>query len=223
MSMSPIDMIRFVHTAISLEVDSIELACAEASTAADATALAERVALLARVVTGHTNAEEQSVFPALDERAPHVSATYLFDHADERELFETFASAARDAASTPDAPHLARLGRLGVALTEHLVPHIRKENELVLPLVAKLFSPPEQVGIVQKLLGAIPPPEMLVAAGWMAGKLPADDRARWLEGVARTAPPAALAAVARSVRAALDDGAWADLGGRVPALVTALG
>lgn len=219
--MNPIDMIRFVHTAITTEAEAFDAACAAARTPDDARALGERVALLARVVNGHTHAEEQSVFPALDERAPHVSASYLFDHVDERALFSEIAAAAGEAAAHPTPEGFAKLGRLGVALREHVIVHIRKENELVLPLVARLFPPPEQVTIVQKLMASIAPPDMLVAAGWMASRLPADDCAAWLGGIAKTAPAPALAAVARSVKAALDDASWSALTGRVPALATA--
>jgi hemerythrin-like domain-containing protein len=178
--MDPIDMIRFVHTAITTEADAFQGACAVVSSADDARSVADRVAKLARVVNGHTHAEEQSVFPALDERAMHVSASYLFDHVDERALFSEIEKVASETAASPSAEGYAHLARLGVALREHLVVHIRKENELILPLVAKLFSVPEQVGIVQKLMASIPPPEMLVAAGWMAARLPAVYRGRCL-------------------------------------------
>ncbi len=221
--MNPIDMIRFVHTAITVEADALQAACSIVRGETDARAIGERVAMLARVVNGHTHAEEQSVFPALDERAPHVSATYLFDHQDERALFAEIERVATETAAHPSAEGFANLGRLGVALREHLVVHIRKENELILPLVAKLFPPPEQVGIVQKLMASIPPPDMLVAAGWMASRLPADDRRRWLDGVARTAPAPALGAIAKSVRAALDPAAWSELVAHVPALAAAAG
>ncbi len=96
--MGPLDSVRFVHTAIAVEAGSLEHACTGASPD-DLPGLGERVALLARVVDGHTHAEEPSIFPALEERAPHVAATYLSGHVDGRELFATRVPAIATAAS----------------------------------------------------------------------------------------------------------------------------
>ena len=83
----PIDGLRFAHTAIERELTDLESLVSKASSPADVAALAERFAFLEKFCDGHTKGEELGLFPELDKKLPKVSATYLFDHGDERAAF----------------------------------------------------------------------------------------------------------------------------------------
>src|SRR5262245_5451438 len=143
----PIDALRFAHTAIERELLDLEKAVTSAASAADVEPLGERFAFLEKFCDGHTRGEEIGLFPELDAKLPKFSATYLFDHGDERAAFSRIHG------------ELARCGKgeeaaLGVLrvevmkLADHVCRHIRKENELIVPLCHELFSVPEQAAIV---------------------------------------------------------------------------
>jgi len=155
----PIDGLKFAHTAIERELTDLDRLVTKATSPADAAALADRFAFLERFCEGHTKGEEIGLFPTLDEKVPKLSQTYLFDHGDERAAFARIhADLAR--CTTDDADALPRLRSEVSKLADHVIRHIRKENELVIPLVHELFSVPEQGAIVQKVVSAFPPADM---------------------------------------------------------------
>jgi hemerythrin-like domain-containing protein len=214
----PIDALRFVHAAISREVVELEQLGDRCQGPEDVRALGERVAFLGYVVKGHTDGEELGLFPALEERAPHVGAAYLHDHVDEQALFRGLAALAADA-TTGAGPHLlGRVRRQTVALTEHLEPHIKKENELILPLVARLFDAAEQGAIVGRIMSSFSPADFRKIVPFMASRMNQDERAAYLGVVFRTQPPETAQAVAGLVRQGTPAADWEQLKPRVPGL-----
>jgi hypothetical protein len=214
----PIDALRFVHAAISREVVELEQLGDECQAPDDVRRLGERVAFLGYVVKGHTDGEEAGLYATLEERAPHVGAAYLHDHVDEQALFGGLAALVADAATGAGPQLLARLRRQTVALTEHLEPHIRKENELVLPLVAKLYDAAEQGAILGKIMSSFTPADFGKVVPWMASKMNQDERAAYLGVVFRTQPPERAQGVAALVRQGTPPSDWESLKARVPGL-----
>lgn len=213
----PIDGIRYVHAAIVAECGSIEQAAHDASTTADAAALAEQIAFLGRIVVAHTHSEEVALFPKIVERQPNFADGYLFDHQDERDLFAELDALAASCAAG-DSAALDRFKRQTVALAEHSATHVRKENELVVPLCRELFSVDEQAAMVQAMLATFPPEIMAIAVPWIISKIDADTGAQYLGELAAVMPPPVFDGTKAAVRDAVGADHWSALVDRQPAL-----
>jgi hypothetical protein len=209
--MQPIESIFFVHTAIRRDAHAIEQLAQHAESTEAIRELAARFEWFARAVTFHTKGEEDLLYPELEKRAPHVGAAYVFDHQDDQRLFEETRAAlrgAREAAGDARREHLAAVRRLTAHVAAHSELHVRKENELVVPLVAKLFSPPEQGAQIQAIVAAIGPDDMRRAAPWLVGHLDAPDRVAYVAMMQKVMPPERFTAVAGWIREGIGAEAW---------------
>lgn len=213
----PIDSLRFAHTAIERELIDLDRLVSSASATTDVVALAERFAFLEKFCDGHTRGEELGLFPELDAKLPKFSATYLFDHGDERAAFARIhGDLAR--CTKGEASALATLRAEVTKLADHVLRHIRKENELVIPLVHELFGPAEQTTIMQRVISAFSPPEIVAGASFMIVWLDPPQRVAYAGILANVAPAPAVKAIGERVRAKLPEGDWAALTSAVPAL-----
>lgn len=213
---SPIDALRFVHTAICVEVRDIEQEAHEQSP--DAATLVERIEFIARIIDLHTKGEEVGLFPALRERVPHVDDPYLFDHREEKELLDELREVARACADGGTEGDWQRLRRQTVALVEHVDAHVGKENGLILPLVAEHFAPPEQAEMVGKIVGTIGPQDMQAAMPWVVRCQAPDDAEAYVRGLMRAMPPQAFAAAKGWIEGGVPAERWNDLTARIPEL-----
>lgn len=211
----PISGVRFVHAAICTEVEAIERAAASDTDVGDAL---ERITFLARTVKLHTDGEEASIFPALEEKMPAVAAAYLFDHDDEDALFAELLRLGDDLKTRDTVEKRARLRRQTIALTEHLVPHIRKEDTLVTPLLERLFSPAEQGALIGKMLAGFSPADMAKVLPWIIRSISPDDREQYLRMMKGAMPPERFAGVTGWIKAGVDGAVWDDLRRRLPEL-----
>lgn len=213
----PIDSLRFAHTAIERELMDLDRLVSSASSAADVAGLAERFAFLEKFCDGHTKGEELGLFPELDAKLPKFSSTYLFDHGDERAAFARI-HGLLGRCKEGDAAALASLRGEVTKLADHVLRHIRKENELVIPLVHELFGIPEQGAIVQRVVSVFSPPEMVAGATFMIAWLDPPMRVAYATILANVAPPTAVKAIGERVRAKLSEGDFRALAAAVPAL-----
>ena len=219
--MQPAEGIRFIHTAIDAEVRELEADAAAADEPAILDAYGARFDRFATIVKAHNDGEEDGLFAELEQRSPRVAASYLFDHHDEAELFGAIraqVAAAREASGATRAGELARLRRHAIALTEHVTAHVRKENELILPLVVELFSPPEQGAQIGKMMARFPPEMMAQVMPWLVSKLGADDRVAYVGMIQKVMPPERFPIACSWIRGGLGDAAWTALAARVPGL-----
>lgn len=215
----PIDSLRFVHEAILNEAAALE-ALAASATPADPRGLEEletRYAYLSRLVDLHTKGEEKGLFPKLAERHGQLPAPYLHDHVQEHALFAEILELIT-AAKGGDEQALVRLRRQTVALAEHATAHITKENELVLPLVAELFSPPEQGAMVGEILSTIGPEDMAKAVPFIINGCPLEMAAAYVGVLAHAMPAPAFEAAKGWIAAGVDEQRVAAIKVQVPAL-----
>jgi hemerythrin HHE cation binding domain-containing protein len=197
---SPARGVRFIHTAIEREAEEIERLAA----AGEAAAVAERLPLFKRVLALHTGGEEDSIFKDIDAHLPDVTAAYVLDHREEEERFAALERAAADGAPQP-------LYRAAAALRDHLRLHIRKENELLIPIVERLYSPAEQGAQIARMMAAFAPADFAAVLPWLIEWLDPVDRRAYLGIVEAAAPPERFAAVLGMVRAGVSPGVWATL------------
>ena len=197
---SPARGIRFIHQAISREAREIERLAAEDGGGAQ---VAARLPFFRRALRLHTSGEEMSIFADLAQRAPHVPAAYLLDHREEEHLLDELERAA--AQGGPGLP------RAAVALTEHLRLHIRKEEELVVPLLEEMYTPAELGAQIVRMMATFTPADFAAVLPWLITWLDPEDRRAYL-AVMEAAAPQRMPQVLELLRAKLTPEAWQSLG-----------
>jgi hypothetical protein len=203
---SPARGIRFIHRAIQREIDTLE---SEAWAGRVDGRWAERMGFLAHAVHLHTQAEEKSIFLDLEPKVPELAAPYLLDHDVEDEQFEkAVAAGAKE--------DLEAAKRLSTALAHHARLHIRKEEELVVPLLERHFAPAEQGAQIGRMMATFPPADLMAILPWMVQRLDVEDRVAYVTILQRTAPPERLPAMTGLIRNGIGEAAWAEVAARVP-------
>jgi hemerythrin-like domain-containing protein len=211
----PIDTLRFVHSAIVAEAVRLEERAHGDLDEHLAASLREDVAFLGGLLDAHTKGEEVGLFPRLDEKLPHYSDGYLFDHEDERALFAELDGLLKRAAEGDEAAWpLAR--RELVALRCNATAHVSKENGLVLPLVCELFSPEEQVAMIQNILSTIDPASMPRIVPWIFNRVSADEAEGYARALHKAMPPEVFAKARTWIADGVEAERLADLTKRFP-------
>ncbi len=105
-----------------------------------------------------------------------------------------------------------------VALATHVHSHVAKENELILPRVASLFSPEEQGQMVSDILSAFTPEDTAAAVPWIVARLDADTAAAYVGVLSNAMPPPVFEAAKGWIREGVSDEQWSAVVERAPAL-----
>jgi hypothetical protein len=219
--MQPAQGIRFVHIAICREAQAIEAAAATVESPAELSALAERVGRFGQINKLHTDGEEASMYLDLEQKLPHVRAAYLHDHREDHELFGDFSArirAAADATAASRSDLLSKMRRQSIALTEHLLPHVHKEDTLITPLILEHFSPAEQGAQIGRMMGGFPPEVMARTMPWMIGHLDPDDRAAYVGMIQKVQPPDRFAIACGWIKSGVEADVWSAICARVPGI-----
>jgi zinc finger protein-like protein len=220
----PMQMYLYVHDAILRAVAGYEDRARglDVGSADEVAAFADELTWFHSMVKLHEHAEEQVLFPAMNERFRFVAETYAFDHDDfEPHVFDGLDHALtglRKPDGRADQQELSDLlRRQTIALHEHMRLHISKENELLLPRFESEFDLPEQGRLAGAMAGFFEPPMMGAMVGWMYDGQDAEDRAGMLRFLAGLLPPEVFAGLS-GMLAARDATAWAEMRRRVPEL-----
>jgi hemerythrin-like domain-containing protein len=216
-------MYLYVHEAILREVVQVEAVAKDLDRddAEQVAALAARLTWFHTMVRAHENAEEQYLFPALEQRFRYVAEAYLFDHDDfEPHVFDgldrALAGLARADGRGERTQSADLLYRQAVALNEHMRLHITKENELLLPKVETEFDVAEQVQLAGQMAGMFQPPLMGELVGWMYAGQNAEDRAGMVGFLSAALPPPVMDGLT-AMLAAQDPTGWAETMARASA------
>ncbi|HTL38492.1 MAG TPA: hemerythrin domain-containing protein [Kofleriaceae bacterium] len=216
--MHPAQGIRFIHIAICREAREIEAQAHEAESPDDLKALGERLALFSARNKFHTDGEEDGMYAELELKAPHVRSAFLHDHKEDHELFQDLGqriTAAREASGATRAGLLVGVRRQSIALTEHVVPHVHKEDALITPLICELFTPAEQGAQIGKMMARFPPAQLASAVPWLIAKIDADDRVAYVGRIQKVMPPDRFAAACGWIRDGVPADVWAGITSRV--------
>lgn len=219
--MQPAQGIRFIHIAIRREARAIEAQAATADSPEELAALAERVARFGAINKAHTDGEENGMYAELEAKLPHVRGAFLFDHKEDHELFGDLArriGAARDANGTTRPGLLAAMRRQTIALTEHVEPHVTKEDTLITPLICELFTPEQQGAQIGRMMGAFAPELLAQAIPWLVTHIDADDRVAYVGMMQRVMPPERFTMASGWIKNGVAPDVWSGLTARVPTL-----
>jgi iron-sulfur cluster repair protein YtfE (RIC family) len=215
--MQPIQGIRFIHNAIRRGVVDIEAAVDGVSSRETAAALATRVTFLAHEVHMHTSGEEEAIYPLLDERARNVARHYLFDHDEEEALFARLATLLADWSGAPAYGN--ELRRAAASLRYHALLHVKKEDDIIVPLVMQHFTADEQAQMIQRAVSRYTPDQLAQTFPWIVSAQTLDDRVAFIvDDLMKLMPPQVFGAVKGWIRAGLPVGEWDDIVQRAPQL-----
>jgi hemerythrin-like domain-containing protein len=221
--MQPAQGIKFVHIAICREAQAIEAQADTSESPAELAALGDRLAMFHQINKLHTDGEEVSMYADLEQKLPHVRGAYLHDHHDDHELFQDLAAhikAASTATGTTRADAVKKMRRQAIALTEHVLPHVHKEDTLITPLIVELFTPAEQGAQIGRMMGGFPPEVMARTMPWMIGHLDADDRVAYVAMMQKVQPPERFTVACGWIKSGIGADAWAPIASRVPGCPT---
>jgi iron-sulfur cluster repair protein YtfE (RIC family) len=204
---SPARGVRFIHLAILRELADLEAAAWTGALEG----FAERAERLRRLVELHTKGEEAGSFADLAVRVPESVATYLLDHVEEQESFHLMIAAAH-------AGDVKSVQQLVTALAAHTRAHVRKEEDLLIPLIERTFTMPEIGAQVGRMMGVFPPAELLAALPWIVARLELPEGVAYCQLLTRVMPTERLPLVAGALRGGLPDATWGHIAAAVPAL-----
>jgi zinc finger-like protein len=217
-------MYLYVHDAILREVAHYEEAARQLNrdSADDVAAFTDQIAWFHTMIRAHEHAEEEILFPALNERFEYVAETYAYDHEDfEPHVFggldDALAGLGRASGTGDRKVQADKLYRQCVALNEHMRLHIAKENELLLPKLEAEFDFEEQAGIAGAMAGLVDPQLMGQMVGWMYRGQTTQDREGMVRFLMKILPAEPLAGIT-GMLAGIDGDAWADVVRRIPEL-----
>jgi len=219
---SPARSIRFVHKAIQTEIDTLErdVARLAAGDSDEAAEMAHRFDFFYRVLKAHEDGEEDTFFPALDQRVYPVSAPYLLDHqADQghiREVIESLGLLAGNPDERTRGDILRRINRLAMVLDAATAIHIQKEETILLPLIEQNFSIEEQEDITGRAVAHVPPELMQEMFPWLVRSLPPEDQEAFLRDMMQTVPPNVFHMMSGLLATRLPADQWAEIVRRLP-------
>lgn len=221
----PIRGVLWIHNAILAETQTFQDAVRSLqSTQPIDPGLPEQFKFFRRVLEFHETSEDEQVFPILDEKYPHVSATYDFDHQRQQTSYAEVQATLEALTTAADGARPAMLDRLvsqATAFAATMELHVAKENELLYPLYDRTFSVEEQEALQTKGMQEHPPPPdlMPLVGPWMFRLQPRDDdRADLARFFLSMFPPQQRTGLIQMLSGAVSPSEWSEVVRRVPEL-----
>ena len=170
--MADTTMMRIVHDALRRDLRRAHEALTREPPPDDRqrAAIAEHLAWMMTFLEAHHRVEDVGLYPVVRERAPEA-ATLLDDMTRDHEVV---ADAAAEVATAPSPEAIDRL-------SEVLLPHLRREEDELMPIVARVVSDDEWRAIEQEhSLDGKSTAQLGLEGHWLIDDVGADDRARVL-------------------------------------------
>ena len=184
-----------------------------------------RVDELLEACRGHLAKENKVVHTALEARRPGASERVAAEHDEHLESIAALEAESAALRALPNALAAARLYRHLACFVAENLEHMHIEETMHNAELWALYSDVELLEIHHRILASIDPAEMAATLRWMVPAMSPAERAGMLGEMQRQMPPQAMRGVLDSVRAHLNDSAWAKLARAlglppVPGLVT---
>lgn len=170
-----------IHTAIGGELLKLEEHARNVDTSSPESVggFAGHLGMLKAIQDAHSHEEENGLWPAIEERMPGATASFMFDHEAERRYFGEIQSALRelqgDSSDKQDAAK--RMYRYCVALSSHLIHHMEKEEVQPYSQFADRLSNEEEAAIIRATYDNLPPEMLQQAMPWWASYQSPEDLA----------------------------------------------
>ena len=175
----------------------------------------EAVAALRRqlaISAGHLAHEEEFLHKRLEERASESTAALEADHRQHDEAFAKLEAllGRLEAASPGERAGLGRALYLGFSgFVAEDFEHMLEEETRITPLLHELFSDAELIEIEGRIVGSVPPEEMMAVLRLMMPALNPTERIDFLSFARASAPPEAFEAMLRfGAQPALNPSDW---------------
>lgn len=176
----------------------------------------DRVVALLALCASHVHHENEHMHPAIEARAPGVSASVAGDHDGHLHHIaylraQALALPTLSEAERPAALHVLYLTLAGFVADN--LQHMHVEETRLNQALWAHYGDDELRGLHDALVSTIEPPEMMQVMRWMLPSLNAPQRLQVLQGMQASAPPPAFEAVLDLVQPLLSQGDWAKLMG----------
>jgi hypothetical protein len=179
----PLDIIRSIHNAFRRELFQIDaLSFKLAKNGGNMINIFDRLGIVSEILDYHAQGEEVAVFSTLDNLTPHVSHAYFLDHRELDDMVDNL----QIMRHKPDPLTTARATAV---LESHLRIHLNKEDAHLYPLLAEQTTESEQIEIVRKMSGKVPPERFPALVQWLLPLLDFDDRVVITAGWMKMMPP----------------------------------
>ncbi len=190
------------------------VARADPADPADLSALTLRMRELVAMFETHLHHENTLVHPAIEARRPGATAPIALDHEDHVQALarlaadvEAIRSATQD--RRPDA--LSVLSRdLGAFVADNLV-HMAAEERDNNAALWEAFTDEEILAIEARIIGSVPPAQMMGNLRWMVPALPPAERLAMMKRLRAVVPAPAFEAALAAIEPHLDDREWSKL------------
>lgn len=177
---SPIQMFLFFHKAIRAELEALHRAAVAVTTetggaGGDIGPLLDRLRFFRAIYQHHCNAEDEVIFPALDNRVKNVARTYSLEHEGESILFDQL-FALLDSYKQNEESYRRELASCTRVLQTSICQHMSKEEAQVFPLLIEKFSFEEQASLAWQFLCSIPVNMMAEFLPWLSSSVSLDEQ-----------------------------------------------
>ena len=188
----------------------------------DWTDTAERTASLAalrqqmRFSASHLEHEETEIHGALELRSPGATQRLDAAHEEHDRAYVEIEGLCRALETCPADAKVAAGRALYLRFTQFVGEdflHMAEEETVTLPRLWALFTDEELIGMEARIVGSMPPEELMAGMGLMIPAMNRQERAGFLSFVRAGAPPEAFAAILGVVKPALAANDWDDLAG----------
>lgn len=191
----PMRGVRFIHVALSRELDLLEddaRGLVAGTTSVDD--VKARMEWLGYTLGHHAEAESVTYFAPLNERVPHSTDGFEDDHHQEEALradMDRLIAAHEAGDGTAAAGFLRRVTELNDLITHHM----RKEEEVLLPVFESNFELPEQGAIVGAMIAHLPADFMARGLPWIYERIDPEDRVAYTAMLKGAMPPEPFAGI----------------------------
>ncbi|KAG6753892.1 hypothetical protein POTOM_041896 [Populus tomentosa] len=180
---SPILIFLYFHKAIRNELDTLHLltlAFATGHQDVEIKPLFQRYRFLRLVYKYHSNAEDEVIFPALDNRVKNVANSYSLEHKGESNLFDQLFELLNSYTQNDESFPRELASCTGVLQTS-LSQHMAKEEQQVFPLLIEKFSVEEQASLIWQFICSIPVNMLAEFLPWLSSSI-SPVIFTWMEG-----------------------------------------
>lgn len=207
----PLEIVFSLHKAFRRDAFQIDSSAFKiAREGGDLTLVLDSLRLMGEILDYHAKGEEAAVFPAVDNVAPLVVQSYLFDHR-ALDIMVNGLDAMRNA-SDPLA-----MARATAVLNSHLRIHLDKEDAYLYPILINRTTESEQASILGVMSQKVPSDKFPTLVQWLFPLLDFQDQVVVAKGWMTGMPPQFFATLKPFIKKSVPDN-WVELTRQIPGL-----